>query len=235
MNIITRLKGLLTTKEELPFIQRPEEFTPDMYRLEQAPQHLVFECGPVLYNVPYICSAFTVERMSLWRKAHENDAPAQAVPLRMDGAPRARIRGTLYVMSTEMILKLDKRRENGVSFERTQVPIVLPVFNKLQEPKKLPKPVWMYKAIKESWVERIEYDQGVRGWTDKRAHPAEKTFELAGVYPDNHKFLHNHFGYNGLSIEAHNMPGMIGCRNTEAFIEHCEYKNYREIERILGK
>lgn len=186
------------------------EYTPDLFLLEQAERQLVFECGPLRYDAPYLSTAYTVEKMTLM-KQHDR----VAVPFRASGFPRARVQGTLYLMTAEQIVALDKKRQNGVIFDRKPTFVVTPILDQYGEPARLPRPAWMYKARIEYWEPEIEWDLQANRCGHMRA---QHQFDLAEQYPNHeHRFFHNHYSFNGIPVEA--SDGMPEIKITQASAE----------------
>lgn len=181
-------------------------YTPDAFLLDQAPMHLVFECGPVLYDTPFVCTGYTVEKMSLWKQRYNS-----AIAFREPGMPRSRVQGALYLMTADQLIALDNRRKNGLIFERKKVEILTGQTDKDGDLVKTPRPAWMYKGVREHWVPLIDWDQSFN-------RNGDRTFELAPIYPDsNHRLLHNHYSFNGIPIES--VFGMPEIKTTQASAE----------------
>lgn len=130
------------------------EFTPDMFLLEQQERHLVFDYGRTLFDVPKVCPALTVEKMTLWRRRAVQGP--KAVALKICNIPKARIGGTLYLMSTEEIVELDKERQNGLHFDRKQVPVQLPYQDETGS--MTVRPAWAYIGKPEHWYPTMQWD-----------------------------------------------------------------------------
>lgn len=124
---------------------KDHEFTPDLWRLEQRPRHLLFIYDEMMTKMPYtrrgtlgdpICPAFSKEKFSLWKKK----AGKETFPIALDtgfgtiprwaelsqAAPLASIKGELYSVPIEVIKKLDNSKINGVLFTRRRVKLYVP-------------------------------------------------------------------------------------------------------------
>lgn len=170
--------------------------TPDYAMLEYQENHLLLDCR-VRKSPNAFCSAYTVERMSLFTRT-EDGLP---VPIRLHGIHRSRIGGTLYKTTLPEIVALDKSRQNGLLFERKAIDILVPTVKLLGKRKRreiqvLPVQVWFYKAIPEVWEERLLMSQ-----QRYNVSPVDQEFKLAPKFQDNERLLNNHFRIEATQIE----------------------------------
>lgn len=168
--------------------------TPDLCELE-GNEHLLFDCR-VRKTDNVVCSAYTVERMSLFIR-NEDHLP---LPVRMRFMPRARIGGALYRVTTEEIVELDRVRDNRLSFERKSISVIVPFLDKKKhrEFQVLPNRVWFYTAISDVWEERIHMNQPKYNIT-----PENPDIVLAKRYVDNTSLLNNHYRSSPKRIEEY--------------------------------
>lgn len=98
-------------------------------------------------------TAFTVEKLSLWFSY------GLPISFRMKAlqVPRARIKGSLYLLTSEQIADLDAQSGVGVYCERKNLPIILPELDANGLPYQTRS--WMYIANKEYYEPKIEWDQ----------------------------------------------------------------------------
>lgn len=157
----------------------PPEFTPDEYKLEQSQYHPFFSFGKIITDLPRMRFGFTDERTTLWNYRTYNEA--FPLTLSVKEVPKYPVRGMLYLVTKEQLLKLDMQHQNGVSFNRISVPIRLPVSG---EPSPLNnregfniQEAWMYKATPGLWKDRFHWDQdfyhGGPGTSFKMGHVIE--------------------------------------------------------------
>lgn len=151
--------------------------TPDKDFFLKMPNRLV-DFGPPL---PYddICKAYTVPRLSYWE--HADERTYEIIVLQTKSLPRSRVEGILYSVTDEELKFLDKRRQNGVEFDRKLLPVTVPFSDNYGD--MIQVNAWIYLAKKEIWTGRIEYG------TSKI--PREKTFFQPAPIPDATSYLHN--------------------------------------------
>lgn len=124
---------------------RVTEYTPDVAALERFEWVRIFICDEYqrdhrnyqhLTDSVYLASAFTEDKFTLWKK--KLGQLTTAIPLHTeDQGPQPRwadqmrgpaiIRGELHAIRPQSLFLLDRLRENGVSFERRRVKVLLPV------------------------------------------------------------------------------------------------------------
>lgn len=167
--------------------------TPDLAILECQQQHLLFDCR-VKKGADVLCSAYTVEKMSLFIR-NEDNLP---LPLRLRGIHRARVGGALYKTTTEGIVELDKIHQNRLLFERKWIQVFVPYVDTKQhrDISILPTKVWFYSAIPDLWEEQIDMSR-----TKYNLSPESPAISLARTYTDNEPILNNHFRYFPKKIE----------------------------------
>lgn len=193
-------------------------YTPDLYLLEQAPYHLVFDPGPIAYDKPCVCTAFTVEKMSLYRHGRT------ALSLRAPFLPKARVAGTLYLLNPNDIKYLDIRRENGVSFDRKKAPLLLsfdglPVIHE----------AWSYVGKNEVWAEGVLFDQE---HNHCNGYIRGKDYQEASKFPDNDRILHNHYGLSATRVEHQVLPELSACENHKEVAKYAGIQNDKELSLI---
>lgn len=179
--------------------------TPDLPLLLGRPRHLLFDYGQQL-PFPRMSDAYTVEKMSLWNKDPEGDG-ITAVAMRMASIAKAKIFGSLYVLSTEDLVKLDKAHQNGVFFKRKRVPVNTPHFNpsenEVDNNSKLyagnaagtyqlnRAEAWMYVGLSDQWAGPIDWATSF--------YKGYGNFRLANLFntPANQRQLQipNHYRY----------------------------------------
>lgn len=157
--------------------------------LMNAVDNKVLDFGPPL-AVPVICTAWTVERLSLWE--HTTEDKFEMVAVRASYMDKARARGTLYNMTDEQVYSLDKERGVGVHCDRKLLPILV----KITEPNPINAMLpcvdkftktfaYVYIGYKDHWIFAIEN-------APSRVKDPEK-FQLATRHPDNNPLLNNNF------------------------------------------
>lgn len=202
------------------------EYTPDLFRLEQAERQLVFECGPLRYDAPYVGTAYTVEKYTLL-KQHER----VAIPLRHVGFPKARVQGTLYIMTPEQIVELDKKRKNGVVYARKLTAVTSPIVDKYGDPIRLQN-AWIYKGVPNYWYPQVEWDMQANRCGGLYMVGGSE-FLLAEQFPAEHKFFHNHYSFSGITVEmAAGMPEITVTQASAEIIKMIGAKNEIEIRRL---
>jgi hypothetical protein len=139
--------------------------------------------GPAI-RLP-LAPAFTKPEFSMWKKKLGKESypvPLQGItegpgPHKITSAkltnmkpkdkvdiPQRSIRGELYVVTPERILKLDKYKENTVVFARKQVEILVPHIytvrnsyaTSIQKYSCTTLPAWMYVGINSYWEDHID-------------------------------------------------------------------------------
>ena len=156
--------------------------------LMNAVDNKVLDFGPPL-PAPAVCTAWTVERLSLWE--HTTTDKFEMVAVRAAYLDKARVRGTLYNMSDEQVYALDRERGEGVYCDRKLLPIMVsvtepnPINAMLPCVQKFNRTLaYVYVGRKEHWVFAIEN-------APLRKEP--ELFRLAQRHPDNNPLLNNNF------------------------------------------
>lgn len=156
-------------------------YTPDLEALQQLEKHLVFICDELKLDHPengrlgyseLKGRAFTEsDKFSLWSK--KLGKLSHAIPLDnpkpSNYTPAGKIKGELYLVTTETMISLDKYKENGVNFSRRRVPIqnYYKVYHReegglelfLVESKEQTIEAWMWVGINEVWDPQISFEQ----------------------------------------------------------------------------
>lgn len=195
--------------------------TPDLCQLENRNQHLLLDCGRVKLNKDIVCSAYTVERMSLFIQRGN----LHAIPIRMTGVHRARLGGALYKVTTERMVELDKQKQNRLSFERKKVDVYVPIPCSDGNIQVLSQKVWLYSAIPDQWEEQIE--MSLRKYN---VSPETPQFTLAKTYTDNESVLNNHFRYSDKRLEDYQEPPKPTYA-TQAVVDYVKRKNKEAITK----
>jgi hypothetical protein len=136
--------------------------------------------GPPL-AYPLICSAYTVEKLTLWHRT--TDDLFETIAIKAPHMPRARIEGHLYRLTDEEFKKLDIRRQLGVQYERKRLPVYVPFLDENGNLQRIYAEV--YLGLKQNWVPKIEFDAQFK--------ENKQEFKLADKYPDAHRVLHNRY------------------------------------------
>lgn len=180
--------------------------TPDLCLLEQKEEHLVFNYGDSNKHGKLVGDAFTQERLSMFQQNWIEGTPPLALKVWGDISrmvPRARIKGSLYLIPTKDLVYIDNQRQNGLLSHRKRVKFLLPpddtfiehpahVRAKLQlsfpshEPKLKEVSAFMFFPSKEHWIDRITWDQQFykgRGGA----------FSVAPTYKDECSLIGNYF------------------------------------------
>lgn len=203
-------------KDFLQNFQTPQ-YTPDLFLLEQAPNHLVLNPGLTWMGSPALCTGYTVDRMALWRKEK-----VFALPVRGYG-PSHHVAGTLQLLDEETLVRLDSDLRNGVLFDRKRTPVLLPE-GKTGGCRTLHN-VWMYIAKRDAWVDNIEYETTVMR---NNGCP----YDLAETYSDEVHVLNNHYRFDVTKIEDV-LRTPDPCRMaTEEVISYIDRANCAEIQRL---
>lgn len=142
-------------------------YTPDLVNLETRNTHRVFFCDEymkphfmhdVLKNSSaYRGYALTLEDFSCFKR--DMGVISEIIPLKAKypWAPFCTIRGQLWKVPTDLLIKLDKARFNGIRFQRTKVPLAIPH----HDPKTSVREVnmaydaWMYVGVHAYWNEML--------------------------------------------------------------------------------
>lgn len=165
--------------------------TPDLCELEYQKHHLLFDCR-VRKTSNVLCSAYTVERMSLLVR-NEDHLP---LPIRLPGLHKARVGGALYKVTPQDIVELDKSRQNRLQFERRRIEIIVPFLDEDKQLQVLPVEVLHYQAIPDVWEERIDMCQRKYNMS-----PENPDISWAKTHLDNERLLNNHFRLNPKRVE----------------------------------
>lgn len=146
----------MPSQQTLEELCQVPQYTPDLGILSRRPGHLVFNYGEDL-DMPRICDAFTVSKMTLWNKQKNGDG-ITAIALRVKELRKARIKGGLYFVSTDQLQSLDNTYRNTVEFARKRAPIFLPKVT--LDKQCLPvTSAWMYLAMRpRDWMKKIDWD-----------------------------------------------------------------------------
>lgn len=116
-------------------------FTKDMWELEQAEFRRMFVCDEMMSGLRqeklvqeasvFMYHAFTFDTFEMYKKKLGN--ATFPIPFHSNGfKPNAfRIKGEVWAVRPYHYPKLDKYRENGVSFQRTPVRLVVPYHEKI--------------------------------------------------------------------------------------------------------
>jgi len=172
----------------------------------------VLDYGPRL-AFPFLCSAYTVEKLSLWHRT--TDEVFESVALRAPSMPRARIEGNLYRLTDDELKQLDTKRQVGVSFDRKRVLVYVPIMDYKGEMRTIY--AYIYMGINNAWLDRIYPDQTCLKSSYKIP---DATFSLATQYPDASRLLNNRFSFLPPLVEA----GRVVC-DSEAVRKHCKRRN----------
>lgn len=157
-------------------------FTPDLWRLEQFDRTLLFEVGDPDNSRGFpLHIGFTIEKLSLWKKAHEG------IAFRMTQlqVPRARVKGFLYSVPAGFCMELDRERQNKVLYERKRVPLIIPELDASGNPLQIL--AWMYVGKKNYWEPRVTWDQ--------QFHRNNPEFTLATTRKDNRPWLNEYYDF----------------------------------------
>lgn len=146
----------------------------------------VLDFGPQL-GFPKICSAYTVEKLSLWQYHDEQDFTL--IALRAAFLQKARAEGHLYNLSDEQLLALDNIRGNGVHCERKLLPAYVPIPNEKSDMTLVH--AWVYISYKSQWVEWVQEESATKVYCD--GVPIEIEPKVKPLYrvPDQNPYLHN--------------------------------------------
>jgi len=205
------------------------ENTPDYAILEYQENHLLLDCR-VRKSPNAFCSAYTVERMSLFTRK-EDGLP---LPIRLHGIHRSRIGGTLYKTTLPEIVALDKSRQNGLLFERKAIDVLVPTIKLIgkrrrREIQELPVQVWFYKAISDVWEERLLMSQ-----QKYNVSPVDQEFKLAPKFQDNERLLNNHFRIESTQIEDFfDKPAPVHA--TQEITDYVRRKNFDAVQAGLAR
>jgi gamma-glutamylcyclotransferase (GGCT)/AIG2-like uncharacterized protein YtfP len=188
-------------------------YTPDMWQLQQKVNHHVFLYGDTMEghrnhykyisNSPFLGIAYTVPHsFIMWKKA----IGEESFPLVLQGVSHPavkpnRVRGELYDLSPQQVIKLDEYMLNTVQFNRVRLKVVVPHTrivrfdpehgeSRLVETKGIYPPVecWMYVGRTDYWEDLL--DGGFH-------YPVVKTKEINREF----KVFNNSFHY---SVAEHN-------------------------------
>jgi len=172
----------------------------------------VVDFGPRL-AFPFLCSAYTVEKLSLWHRT--TDSVFETVALRASGMPRARVEGNLYRLTDDELKQLDTKRQVGVSFDRKRVLVYVPIVDHKGEMRTIY--AYIYLGINGAWLSQIYPHQTI---LKSQYKLPDNTFSLATRYPDKNRLLNNRFSFLPPLMEA----GRIVC-DSEAVRKHCKRRN----------
>ena len=111
------------------------KFTPDVTLLERKQFHSLFIPDEMMKShkehfrlgeCKYKGEAFTVDKLTLWRKYAGSAASALPLDMGFRDVPRLPIRGQWIYVPTHTIFDLDTHKANGVEYERKWVEIIVP-------------------------------------------------------------------------------------------------------------
>lgn len=152
----------------------------------QFTHELILDFGPTL-AYEEICTAYTVEKFSLYQRMDE------MVIIKARGHARARLEGKLYyIPSEEDIIKLDSERGVGVNCDRKYIPILLPYRDDNGE--FMQSYANVYLGHKDYWQDRIETDFMRRRINQFVILPGE--FDLAPQVSHEERMLNNRRCFN---------------------------------------
>lgn len=140
--------------------------TPDLISLETKSHHRVFFCDEYmkphfmftsLKGSVYRGNGITLEDFSCFKR--DVGVLSEVIPLRAKypWAPFCPIRGQLWKIPTDLLIKLDVAKFNGIRFKRTKVSLAIPH----HDPKTGVREVnmayeaWMYVGVHEHWHEML--------------------------------------------------------------------------------
>ena len=172
----------------------------------------VVDFGPRL-AFPFLCSAYTVEKLSLWHRT--TDSVFETVALRASGMPRARVEGNLYRLTDDELKQLDTKRQVGVSFDRKRVLVYVPIVDHKGEMRTIY--AYIYLGINDAWLDQIYPHRTI---LKSQYQLPDRTFSIATRYPDKDRLLNNRFSFLPPLVEA----GRVSC-DSEAVRKHCKRKN----------
>lgn len=141
-----------------PLVSHPN--TPDEFRLDKKRFNWVLEYGELmngfpkhnLIGCPPVNPAFTVENFSLWANRETGIPVALKFSHPNVMIPKAKIGGELYALTKEEVIELDIYRQNGVSFHRKEVKILIP-----DHPNPIERRAFLYLGGK-SWEDQVKWD-----------------------------------------------------------------------------
>lgn len=200
--------------------------TPDRFILARSDKHIVLGCGRIDEKMPAYCTAYTVEKMSLFIRKEDD----RVIPIRLPHCPRARIAGALYSLTTDQIEKLDNRLQNRIQFDRKLVPVYVQngkTYEQYQEP------VWMYIGKPEFWQSSIQNNtHPLLGGNFYEGPYDNAAFDLADRHMDNDRILHNHYRVDPRRIEDAVVQVTAEINNpSERMRQHVKELNNQEVNR----
>jgi len=192
----------------------------------QFPNQLVLDFGPRL-KYDEVCTAYTVQRMSLWTYF---DQDIHTFVIREKEMHKARVEGTLYFLpQDEDIIELDRRRQVGVCCERKYLPVWTPYKNDIDE--FIQVMAWVYVGNPDYYVPKIQEDMDfhshIRIIRDGVPAPCPGKFSKATVVPDAHRLLNNRFSFHDPGYYCHPEKDV-----SPRIAEYVGKKNREEIERL---
>jgi AIG2-like family. len=155
------------------------EHTPDLVKLEQRTQHLVFVydqfqrkhyANKCLDNSKFECIGFTLNLFQLWRK----NLGKVSYPIALRGGDpdvpdfygiqKLRIRGELWNVSTPELIELDNIKANGLHYVREKVRLLIPYRRMVYRRGNLTAiethttavRAWMYVGLPAFWVNQLD-------------------------------------------------------------------------------
>lgn len=148
-------------------IEKNNKNTPDINRIQQFKHQLLFIYSNEMPGHPKysllreegaisMTSAFTVEMFSCWTWKLGLESEAIALRTKFQSAPWTTIKGEVYLVSPDTLIKLDKYKENMIEFNRERVKL-----NVKYRPERCGYTysyilrAWMYVGIKDIWDDRI--------------------------------------------------------------------------------
>lgn len=174
--ILNAITETTPDKEFFDKLPKSPRHTPDLFMLEQQQTVLLFEYGNLMKGMPghnrmlpfqMKAPAFTIEKFALVKKRLGNGTfplalrlgllnTIQNPKLQQITLPNAKIAGEVYVVPATHIPVLDNYRENGVSFIRKRVNLVLPQIGDDGEPARVS--AYTYIANKKTWEKPVAWD-----------------------------------------------------------------------------
>lgn len=137
------------------------QYTPDMWRLEQHANVLLFDYGLVNGAKPE-CSAFTCDRFAVLKQHLKKATFPVAFNWNVD-APRHRVCGSLYQLTPFELARIDYQKQNGVFYTRRKVKIIVPQDKDQPFSDHNGNPIelsaWMYGGCKSHWGPMLDWDR----------------------------------------------------------------------------
>lgn len=177
--------------------------------------NLMLDFGPPL-AYENICAGYTVEKLSLWEYTEKDRF--LMIPVKAPEMPKAKAEGTIYRLSDEELLALDKKRGVGYYYERKRTLVMTP-FN-LEGGALIRVYAWVYFGKRDYWAPQIKHDNAY-------FRNGGRQFKMTQQIHDNDRDLANRFCFlpPPPPIQLARVPA-------PSIVEACTFQNRKETRAL---